>query len=505
MPSTDLDLANPGGRLALIEGALFSVSDVHAMGDAALRTVMQLLRALYYDETDEVPQSGVFGRADDGSAGHLNVTSSGGLAYAVEEGWGLVFDSGATPSTWEIEEYRPVVLATEATGNLAAHEAQPRIDLIVAEPAWEEDNSQTRNVRNPSDQTITTPSVNTRRKLSATVTVVKGTAAASPVAPSVPAGSILLAECAVPANSGNITVTDRRLFLRQTTGVPKRGPYVVRGAAPTKAGNDIEIDPGVVEVAGVQYWFAGDTITPDVDEGAGNTVSFVVTIDSSGSANVTRDIGGTGDPPVVPTVPADEALVCWGYGNSATLTEIEDWRGGPVGPGELSAQAVEAVNIAEDAVEHSKIADDTFTRTIAGVAFVPDNTTDPWTYTDGHARSTYSGGGTSYTWLADLGAALPDGATILSVEVYYHSTGNASSVGVSLERCSLTSTTPVVIDSDTDTPPTGPDEGSIALTGLSTVVDYGNNLYFVQFDHSASTAGNIWILGCQVTYTAPTP
>ena len=82
---------------------------------------------------------------------------------------------------------------------LTAHAANPRIDLVWAQAR---DNAED-------------ASGSTDFRISKT----DGTAAASPSAPTAPAGALVLAEILVPATSGAVTITDRRPYATALGGL----------------------------------------------------------------------------------------------------------------------------------------------------------------------------------------------------------------------------------------------------------------------------------------------
>jgi hypothetical protein len=108
--------------------------------------------------------------------------------------------------------FKPIVVPANDTIVLDAHDAtNPRIDVVYLTPTEADDQTQTRYVKNLSTGVIDTgASVDKRRRWTYTLARVAGTPAATPVAPSVPSGSIRVAEVHVPATSGSATVYDMR-------------------------------------------------------------------------------------------------------------------------------------------------------------------------------------------------------------------------------------------------------------------------------------------------------
>lgn len=136
------------------------------------------------------------------------VTSSGGLNYSIAAGLGLFYDSSVSDAF--TAQYRPIVNAAAATGTLDTYDAtNPRIDIICLAPSTSTDTSESINVM-AGDGSTSSTTANRRTLYTRTIQIVKGTPAGSPVAPATPSGYVKIAQCAVPAVSGSITVTDSR-------------------------------------------------------------------------------------------------------------------------------------------------------------------------------------------------------------------------------------------------------------------------------------------------------
>ena len=513
MPDTNLDLANPGGRLDLGQpGVLFGYRDLDAVGNSAIRTVFQFLRALYYDERQLVPQSGVLGLYQPSQGGaatiddaasdypHLFVRKGGGaLSILVEPGYGLVYNSGALPDDFEIEEYAPVVLDAQASTAAAAHHAtNPRIDLVVAYAAFENDLPTVRNVRNPSTQVETTPSIDLRRKYSATISVVTGTAAASPVPPAVPTGALLLAEVLVPATSGPIEVTDRRLYLQPTSGQVKSAPHTVRDCAVSvSAPADVVVGAGVVSFGGAQRWFAGGTYPCVFAGAAGEVESFAVTLDEGGAVTCTVESSGVGGVPLVPAaLPVGEVILAWGYASTGSIVLVESWPGGNVGNSSLAPLSVEARNVADGAITNSKIALSHELRraSIVGSQFT---TTEDFTILDG--KLSPAAASTAYVLTAN--AQLPDGVDITSVTFFVETGGETVSMAGQIRELDLATGVSTHVGSSSGFV-TGTIAFQLAMSAFTT--DNANKAYYVElaFTSPATNWVDTQLKGVSITYSS---
>lgn len=178
-------------------------SDLNRMGKAAQASVLNLLAArLLYDATTEQPRTGNIG--DD-----CLCVVTGALEVTVLRGITWRYDSSET-NAWA-PHYKVAIVEADEALTLDAHDAQARIDVISVAPAEEDDESAGRVVWDGSALTGTT--VDTRRKLTATLTVTKGTPGVSPAVPATPSGHVKLAQVTVPAVAGAITAYDFRSII----------------------------------------------------------------------------------------------------------------------------------------------------------------------------------------------------------------------------------------------------------------------------------------------------
>lgn len=161
--------------------------------------------------------------------GGFLVTQSGGggLGISVAAGLGFYYDSTVTDEFSPV--WQPMAQATAYTATLDAHEANPRIDIVCVKPGYTDDTSETVGVK--SGGSISTTSLDRRRVVSRTYSIVKGTASGSPAVPSTPSGYVKIAECAVPATSGSVVVTDSRPKLYLSHDCVKPGDIVAADLA----------------------------------------------------------------------------------------------------------------------------------------------------------------------------------------------------------------------------------------------------------------------------------
>jgi hypothetical protein len=119
--------------------------------------------------------------------------------------------------------------STTLTVNLAAYNTNPRIDFVVAQA---QDNAE-----DSSGQTRFQ------------IVAITGTPAASPTAPTIPAGCLVLARVNVPANSGAPTITDRRVWAASIGGLHRvTSATKATGAAAAFGEFEIEADTGHVTI-----------------------------------------------------------------------------------------------------------------------------------------------------------------------------------------------------------------------------------------------------------------
>ena len=139
-------------------------------------------------------QSFVFGNSF--AVSYVNATT-----VSVGVGNGQYYDSSQVdpePMT------RPLYIGTVAVQKTITTPsgANNRIDLVVLTPARANIASQSRNYKDPNTGVVSSVSMVTETDWLSTLSIVAGTPAGSPVAPSTPAGSIALAQLLVTQSSG---------------------------------------------------------------------------------------------------------------------------------------------------------------------------------------------------------------------------------------------------------------------------------------------------------------
>lgn len=319
MASSNLELSRFGGRYNHGIGALILAADLNQIGDIGMRNLMGFLSLMFYDRENGYPQSG-FPRDVTGT-NHCEVTSTGDLTFSVASGWGLVYDA-ADLGTEEFapSAYLPVVLESAYAGALEPHHATlPRVDIVCIAPAYATDQAASRNVKDPSDGAVSSSSIAARKRFSATVSVVTGTPAASPSAPSVPAGAIEIARAFVPATSGAATWVDHRPPLQFghyfTMYQSFLADFVLTSdelevTASTPAGMSVAVSPGRAMIGGLTRMYKRQPALAIAAAHPTNPRIDLVTAKLDGTLAVVT--GTAAATPVAPSVPA----------NSVTLAEV---------------------------------------------------------------------------------------------------------------------------------------------------------------------------------------
>lgn len=212
MASSNHETSRYGGRVNADTGMLLTAEDIDRIGEMAMQSHLAFLSLLFFDHEQGNPKSG-FPR-EELDTNHCTVTSTGDLSFTIATGIGYFFDSAASTSEFGPARYRPVVVNSTYSGSLSAHHATlPRLDIVCLGPEWADDQSASRNVKDPGTGSVTSSSINQRRRYSYKVTIVAGTPASSPTAPAVPSGYMEIARALVPATSGAASWEDTRQVL----------------------------------------------------------------------------------------------------------------------------------------------------------------------------------------------------------------------------------------------------------------------------------------------------
>lgn len=288
-------------------------SDINQRGTIAEQFASFLMSVLLRSEPGNDERTGFVG---DGCL----VTVSSGLTMQVAAGVGF-YDDTAESDAYDMV-YKPIVVATAFTSGLTldAHDAtNPRIDIICLAPDTVDEDSQSRHVIDPTDGADSSSSVYKRRRNTYAVSVVAGTPAATPAAPSTPAGYVKIAECLVPASSGAVTVTDTRPTLQLTEGLPTPPPTEyhqnwvpgssteLQVTASSPASMVLHIAAGTADVRGTRVVLRqATTVTVDAANPTNPRIDLVVVYDDG----TVDTVAGTADPsPTAPADPADGAVL----------------------------------------------------------------------------------------------------------------------------------------------------------------------------------------------------
>ena len=144
----------------------------------------------------------------------LLVTYSSANSVIVKKGFGLQTDSAqASPES----QIRPINIDADTTLTIATPSSSlPRIDLICVRADVAPEITASRNYKDASTGTVSVQTLTVQKDWRASLSVVQGTANASPVAPAVPTGFIKIATltvAAVSGLSGSGAVTDNRVLM----------------------------------------------------------------------------------------------------------------------------------------------------------------------------------------------------------------------------------------------------------------------------------------------------
>lgn len=285
-----------GGRVNFNTNQRLDSEDLTAVGGMALQTLTEVLVSQFRGVND-------LNRPSPAVLYGLRVSVNSGLDLFVDAGICWVF----TGNTNFEPTYALGVLDEQAEVLLDAHHATlPRFDIVTLAPGTEDDVPATRQVWDSGTSTFNATSLNTRRRLSGTATVTKGTAASSPTVPATPSGHVLLAVVYVPATSGDVDIRDMRpipsLHYSLVAGMQNTPPHVpgtgneclvssATGAGVVVAGGVVCAQDRLTRCRGLfeheRLWggnHSGSTLHPRYD---------VVTVDSAGTLALV--VGTEGD------------------------------------------------------------------------------------------------------------------------------------------------------------------------------------------------------------------
>ncbi|MEQ1494509.1 MAG: hypothetical protein ABL912_01945 [Novosphingobium sp.] len=319
MADSDLDLSRLGGRVNADTGMNLTATDVDRIGGMALQTITHLMELMHFDADQGVPITG-FPR-DVNDRDHCIVTATSDLGYSVATGFGMLYDSAATVDEFGPARYLPIVVDVPLTGSLAAHNGQPRWDIVCLAPAYVSDQSASRNVKNPSTGVTSVASIGQRTRFSAAIQVVTGTASATPSPPSVPAGHVEIGRALVPATSGAATWHDSRPVLELgalyksipahacADFVPLGDSGELEVVAQSPAAMRVDVRRGRAVIHGTMRGYPTTTLTVAAADAALDRIDLVK-VGSNGTVGIE-----TGTPAATPSAPAPG-------GNAIALAEI---------------------------------------------------------------------------------------------------------------------------------------------------------------------------------------
>lgn len=392
MASANLELANLGGRANSETGMLLTAADFNRMGNIALKSTLNVLSLLFFDDENGVPMTG-FPR-DRLTTDHCKVTATGNLTFEISTGFGLYFSAADVDGdNYEPQSYLPIVVESEIADTLAAHDAtHPRIDIVCLKPAWVDDDGASRNVKNPGTGAITSNSVDQRRRFGADYVVVTGTPAASPSAPSVPSGYVEIARATVPATSGAASWEDTRPVLNIghyfnggaryfANHVPNGGSDELAVNATSPASMAVTVTRGRATINGItrSYRTQNATITA-----AHATLHRKDLVTAKQDGTIAVVAGTPGLSPSAPSLPAGSVALAIVYVAGAVtsitadrITDVRDYRRAPVGASQVQRGSLnhDRLAIGEVAVEIGTVSYLGDVATIPLEFFFPDRET----------------------------------------------------------------------------------------------------------------------------------
>lgn len=341
MASNNLETSRFGGRVNADTGMLLTATDIDRIGGMSTQSLLSFLSLLFFDTENGVPLSG-FPR-EELETDHCKVTSTGALSFSVSTGIGFFYNSGASTDEFGPARYLPIVIDAPYTGSLGAHHATlPRIDIVCVAPAWADDQSASRNVKDPGTGVVSSSSINQRRRFSYAIQVVAGTAASSPTAPAVPSGYVEIGRALVPATTGSATWEDTRPvveFGHYFKGLPRYvcsnfiplgGAAELEVAANSPAAMNVVVTRGRAVINGVMRHYKA-RVYPPLTIAAADPTDPRIDLVIARQSGILDVVTGTPDPsPSAPALPAGAtrlAAVTVGAGvTTITSGNIQDLR-----------------------------------------------------------------------------------------------------------------------------------------------------------------------------------
>ena len=343
-------------------------ASMNDMGETAIQSAFSALGYLLRRTGDDELAAGFV-------ADCFEPTSTGALQVTLKKGTGLFIDTTATvPFTDPV--LVPLVLEADEVVNLDAHQANPRIDVIYATPAVVD--FENASVRIWGGAAFSNSNEDTARKRSVTITTLKGTAAVTPVKPTIPAGSVEVAVCAVPATSGTATIADVRQLIQNgnpqgansdhfQSWVPGSGGELLA----TASGSAMECSVAVGDcyANGLFYRFGeAETVSLGLSPVGDFRYDHLV-VDTDGAfLIIAGTLGGSDPDPGAGQTPIASFLTLAGAAFPATT--IDRRLRYPIGTDQLDDGAVLNRNIESGAVDTSQLANDSVTTGKLGFDFI---------------------------------------------------------------------------------------------------------------------------------------
>ncbi|MCI0346890.1 MAG: hypothetical protein L0221_15840 [Chloroflexi bacterium] len=354
----------PGGHVLWSTGEKITSADLNEVGTMALQSLFNgVLARLVQSDVDGDPIEGFVG--DD-----CLVTVSADLTLDIAAGFGVFYDTTAADEFGTV--LKPICVPATFQVTLGARDATNlRVDIVCLAPAITDDQSESRNVKDPSDGSLSTTSVNKRRQLYYASQVVAGTPAASPTAPATPSGYIKLAECRVPATAGAVLIDDFRPRLVFGADVsPDPGADYASNFVPgsstelsvgetSPASMAVLVQGGEAVILGQRFRHGRQKLAVTAADATNPRIDLVVA-NADGTLSVVA--GTPAGSPTAPTAAADQAnlaqiavaaLQVSVVGANITDTRIRQ----PVSASQLRDLCVSTSKLAASAVTTAKIAD----------------------------------------------------------------------------------------------------------------------------------------------------
>ena len=359
---------DPGGNFLFTANAIASAADQNYQGAMVFRTLFGLFCARLFTNPVEVtgPLDGFFG--EDCLVEHVSA-----MNVRVKPGFGLQV---VTPADNYSPSFQPVVVESNTTQAISTADAtHPRIDVIAIKASTTDTESASRNTYGGGSSMV-----NTVRKPSALISYTAGTPAASPVAPSTPAGYIKIAEVTVGAGATTVSgqIRDCRPLLRfdpamvlaeppaeyHTNFVPGSGNELLVSVAGTGS-IKVTVQDGEAVINGYRHKYtpavltlsAGHASLPRIDLICADDEGEVIVLAGTPNSPAVGGIATPGAGEMILAYVLVPATVVNGSGCTATDYRVRE----PVGTAQIRDDAVTEDKIIDGAVTTAKIDDEAVT------------------------------------------------------------------------------------------------------------------------------------------------